>query len=128
MSKDEKGTGEPKDVTSNEEKELRRVYDYLANYYPKSRLMKELEPKESRRQKIMQYKKAPDAVKIVDETGTELSPEQIDEELDRLNAECEALQAKIEEYQNASDRKIHPADLSEAILRLGKRCSKVVVS
>lgn len=32
------GEDEPKDVTSNEEKELRRVYDHLANYYAKSKL------------------------------------------------------------------------------------------
>lgn len=32
-------------VTSNEEKELRRVYDYLANYAPKAALLADLKPK-----------------------------------------------------------------------------------
>lgn len=44
---------DPKDVTSNEEKELRRVYDYLANYAPKSELMAELRPKVRRRRRAI---------------------------------------------------------------------------
>lgn len=47
---------EPKDVTSNEEKELHRVYDYLCNFSPKHKLRKEMAPKLERKQKIMQVR------------------------------------------------------------------------
>ena len=50
---------EPKDVTSNEEKELRRVFDHLANFSPKYKLRRRMQPLLDRRQKIMQFKRNP---------------------------------------------------------------------
>lgn len=121
MSKEE----EPKDVTSNEEKELRRVYDNLANFYPKSKLVKELKPRQEQRNKILAYKKNPDSVTILDERGEEMSDEQIEEELSRLNSEIDSLQAEIDEIANSPSRKIHAADLNEALKQLNHRCTKV---
>jgi Ca2+-binding EF-hand superfamily protein len=115
---------EPKDVTSNEEKELKRVYDYLANYFPKSKLMKQMKPKLDRKQKILQFKKNPEAVKIVDEEGNELTMEQIDRELERLEEEIEILQEEIDEYNAEAGKKISAQDLQEALRHLGKRATK----
>lgn len=118
---------EPKDVTSNEEKELRRVYDYLANYYPKSKLMKQMEPKLERKHKIMQFKKNPEAVKLVDENGAELTNDQIDAELARIEEECEILQEEIDAYNSQAAKKVSAADLQEALKHLGKKATKVEI-
>lgn len=118
------GGEEPKDVTSNEEKELHRVYDYLANFYPKSKLLKELKPRQEQRNKILAYKKNPDSVTILDERGEEMTDEQIEEELSRLDAEIDALQAEIDEIANDPARKIHAADLNECLKQLNHKISK----
>jgi hypothetical protein len=77
-------TEEPKDVTSNEEKELRRVYEHLANFAPKYKLRRRMQPLTDRRQKILQFKRNPDAIRIVDEAGVELTSEQLDAELEHI--------------------------------------------
>lgn len=47
---------EPKDMTANEEKELRRVYDYLANFSPKYKLRRRMQPLLDRKYKILQVR------------------------------------------------------------------------
>lgn len=41
-----------------------------------------------------QFKKNPDAIRIVDEAGVELSPEHLDAELEHINTEVESLQVR----------------------------------
>ena len=116
---------EPKDVTSNEEKELRRVYDHLANYYPKSKLQAQLKPRLEQRSKIMAYKKSPESVTLCNEAGDEMTDEEVDAELTRLNHEIRQLQAKIDKIAEDPGRKIHAPDLNEALRHLNKKCTKV---
>ncbi len=71
-------------MTSNEEKELRRVYEHLANFAPKYKLRRRMQPLTDRRQKILQFKRNPDAIRIVDEAGVELTSEQLDAELEHI--------------------------------------------
>ena len=77
----------PKDVTANELKELERVFEFLCDFAPKNKLNNLLKPKLERKQKILSYKKNPEAVKLVDDTGRELSDDLIDAELQRLEEE-----------------------------------------
>jgi hypothetical protein len=116
---------EPKDMTANEEKELRRVYDYLANFAPKHKLRKRMQPLLDRRYKIMQYKKNPDAIRIVDESGVELSSEHLEAELAHINTEVDSLQAQVAEIDADPTKKINSTDLMDALRALGKECTKV---
>ena len=115
---------EPKDMTANEEKELRRVYDYLANFSPKYKLRKRQQPLLDRKYKILQYKKNPDAIRIVDEAGVELSAEHLEAELEHINAEVENLQNQIAEIDADPAKKINSVDLMDALRALGKECTK----
>ena len=116
---------EPKDVTSNEEKELRRVYDHLANFSPKYKLRKRMQPLLDRKQKIMQFKRNPDAIRIVDEAGVELTPEQLDKELEHIEGEIDTLRVQIDEIDADPTKKIHCVDLMDALHSLGKDSTKV---
>lgn len=119
-----KADEEPKDVTSNEEKELRRVYDHLANYYPKSKLQAQLNPRLEQRAKIMAYKKSPESVTLCNEDNEVMDAQQIEEELSRLNAEIKQIQSKIDKIQEDPHRKIHAPDLNEALRHLNRKCTK----
>ncbi len=116
---------EPKDVTSNEEKELRRVYDHLANFSPKYKLRKRMQPLLDRKQKIMQFKRNPDAIRIVDEAGVELTPDQLEKELEHIEGEIDTLKIQIDEIDADPTKKIHCVDLMDALHSLGKDSTKV---
>lgn len=119
--------GDPKDMTANEEKELRRVYDYLAHFAPKHKLRRRMQPMQDRKYKIQQFKKNPDAIRIVDEAGVELSPEHLEAELEHINSELESLQTQINEIDADPAKKITSQDLTDALRALGKECTKVRV-
>ena len=116
---------EPKDVTANELKELERVFDFLCDFAPKNKLNNLLKPKLERKQKILSYQKNPEAVKLVDDTGRELSDDLIDAELQRLEEEISDIEGQINTIKSKPDKKIKPKDLQEALAFLGKRSSKV---
>lgn len=114
----------PKDVTANELKELERVFEFLCDFAPKNKLNNLLKPKLERKQKILSYKKNPEAVKLVDDTGRELSDDLIDAELQRLEEEIGDIEAQINTIKSKQDKKVKPKDLQEALAFLGKRSSK----
>lgn len=113
-----------KDVTANELKELKRVFDFLCDFAPKNKLTGQLKPKLERKQKILQYKRNPEAVKLVDDSGKELEEDLIDGELARLEAEIAELQAQIDTIKAKADKRIKPKDLQDALSFLGKKTSK----
>lgn len=119
------GKPEPKDVTQDESKQLERVFNYLCDFAAKNKLFKEREPKLERKSKILAYKKNPEAVKIIDETGRELSPEEIDFELRKIDDECADITQRIEKIEAKEEKKIKPRDLLEALGKLGKKATKV---
>jgi len=119
------GKPEPKDVTQDESKQLERVFNYLCDFAAKNKLFKEREPKLERKSKILAYKKNPEAVKIIDETGRELTPMEIDAELRKIDEECADITQRIEKIEAKEVKKIKQRDLLEALGKLGKKSAKV---
>jgi hypothetical protein len=103
------------EVSQNDLRELRRVFDWVANFAPKHKIERELKPKLERRVKLALFKRNPDSVKIVDETGVELPMAVVEREDQRLEAECRGLQGKIDEINAKPDthneKAIHGRDL-----------------
>ena len=116
----------PQGVTQNEYKELKRVFEFLANFAPKQKLRRELEPRAERRAKIQSFKAHMDSMKMVDETGQEVPLRVIDEELRRIEHDIHGLQRRIESLDAIpqSDKKIHCRDLQLALAFLGKQADK----
>ena len=117
---------EPKDVSQNEFRELKRVFDYMADFAPKYKLRKDLQPRLDRVAKIQAYYKNPEAVKIVDESGEELGAAVLAAELERLEREIASVQGAIDAIDARPDevKKIHPRDLQQALAFLGKHTEK----
>ena len=117
---------EPKDVSQNEYRELKRVFDYMADFAPKYKLRKDLQPRLDRKAKIQAYYKNPEAVKIVDELGEGLSAGVLAAELERLEREIASVQGQIDAIDARPDdvKKIHPRDLQQALAFLGKHAEK----
>jgi len=114
-------------ISQNEQRELKRVFDFMCDFAPKHRLRKELQPRADRKAKIMSFKKNPEAVKIVDEAGHELSEDILDAELLILDKEMNELQHQIDQIDAKPDteKKVHPRDLQQALAFLGKHTDKV---
>ena len=113
-------------VSQNDLKELRRVFDFLADFAPKNKLRRELQPKLERRAKIAMFLRNPEAVKMVDETGAELPMAVVTLEDKRLEDECRELAARVDAVAAKGDdvKRIHPRDLFTALEFLGKPTNK----
>ena len=113
-------------VSHNDIKDLRRVYDFLADFAPKNKLRRELQPKLERRAKIAMFLRNPESVKMVDETGAELPMAVVTLEDKRLEAECRELAARVDGISGKGDdvKRIHPRDLFTALEYLGKPTNK----
>ena len=114
------------EVSQNDLRELRRVFDFLSDFAPKHKLRRELQPKQERRAKIATFLRNQESVKIVDETGAELPLAVVTLEDRRLEEECGALTRRISDIDAKSDavKRIHPRDLLTALEFLGKATSK----
>ncbi len=113
--------------SANEVRELARVFSFLASFAPKHKLRKELQPRVERKAKIMAFKRNPEAVKIVDESGAEVPPAVLDVELARLEAEAGELQAAVDvlDAKPDAEKRVQPRDLQQALAFLGKHTDKV---
>ena len=111
-------------MNAMEEKELKRVFDHLQSYGRRSKLLKQLQPKMKRREKIEQHQLAPDEVKITDAHGNLMVQTQIEQEFNKLNNEIRALKAKVESLNNAKVKKISKNDLGLALKDMGKACTQ----
>ena len=114
----------PKDMTSGEEKELRRVFDRLAQYLPKSKIYGQLNLKRERVSKIKAHKKSPDAINITDTSGKTLSEEQVDALHLRLTEEIAGHEKEIQRFDFDPARNISRDDLCCALSELGKKSTK----
>ena len=116
-----------KDMTQNEYRELRRVFSFLSNYATKQRLRRELAPRAERRDRIREFLRSPDTMKLVDETGEEVPEAAIAAELARLEEDIADSQRRIDACDAGpeSERKIYARDLQHALATLGKPCEKV---
>lgn len=114
-------------INQQEEKELRRVFQHLANYKLRSARMGKLEPKQKRKAKIQQHQKNPDEIKIMDENGNQMSETQIEAEFNTLNQEIASLSEEINLINKPTDGKkpsVSKIDLAHALKAMGKSCTK----
>ena len=97
-----------KGMTAAETKELRRVFDYCANFLPKQEIYAKLNPFLDRKNDLVAFVNNPDAVEVKDDEGNIMEADSINEELEALNVKIEELQKRIASYDNNPTKKIHP--------------------
>ena len=112
------------EITKQEEKELLRVFDYLANHLAKLRIMETLQPKLDRRSTIEAHKKSSAAIKVHNQAGQVMTEEEIESERVVVEEEIEVLQAQIERLNSEEGKTIGPLDLQAALKKLGTNPSK----
>jgi len=114
------------DIAPTEEKELRRVYDTLTGYLPKSKLFAKLKPLEELVYRIQQHKSNPEGIPVYDpETRRrELSEEEIKALHEESVPKIEELSSKIADFDKDPNRKIRAPDLNECLRGLGYKASK----
>ena len=112
------------EITKQEEKELLRVFDYLANHLAKLRVMETLQPKLDRRSTIEAHKKSSAAIKVHNQAGQVMTEEEIESERVVVEEEIEVLQAQIERLNSEEGKTIGPLDLQAALKKLGTNPSK----
>ncbi|KAJ8602185.1 hypothetical protein CTAYLR_003521 [Chrysophaeum taylorii] len=100
-------------MTAQEESQLRRVYSLLCDYGAKRQVYKVLRPKEERYEVLR--------AKLSDE---EVAGSELASELQSLSADIDELKDKIQRLEAASDGRITPTDLMEAMKALGKKTTK----
>eukprot|EP01029_Cantina_marsupialis_P028732 TRINITY_DN777939_c0_g1_i1.p1 TRINITY_DN777939_c0_g1~~TRINITY_DN777939_c0_g1_i1.p1 ORF type:complete len:243 (-),score=69.28 TRINITY_DN777939_c0_g1_i1:278-1006(-) len=114
----------PKDVTTNEEKELRRVYDHLASFQPKSRVQAKLSKRLDRMEKLNTFKKNVHSLKVMDAKGRSMTEEEADAEIAELQEIINELQDRIAELSDDPAKKITANDLQTALRKLGRVYAK----
>ena len=113
-----------KGKTAAETKELRRVFDYCANFLPKQEIYAKLNPFLDRKTDLVAFINNPDAIEVKDDDGNIMDADSINEELEALNVKIEELQKRINAFDSNPTKKIHPEDLNEAMKVLGRKCTK----
>ena len=116
------------EITKQEQKELHRVFDYLANHTAKAKVMVVLQPKLDRRSTMDAHAKSAAAIKVMNAAGHVMTEDEIDAEREVLEEEIEVLQAQVDGLGHEGGKKISAADLAEALAKLGRHASKKVVS
>jgi len=111
-------------ISTNEEKELSRVFNTLAAFQQKSRIESALAPKKLRRDKLLAHKKSPESMTIEDACGEAMSDEEVNREYEALRLEIASLEKEMSAYDADPNRKIKAGDLSECLKALGKQTSK----
>ena len=111
-------------LMAGEEKELDRVFRRLCNFAVKAKKLKVLNPKQKRLQKIVNHKKRPDAVKIMDADGNEMDEAAIDEDFDKLSADIRKIEGEIRKIDEKPE-KVTLDDLNAALRSLGVKKKKV---
>lgn len=119
MAEDETRRG----ILREEERELRRVFDYMCNYAPLSRVYRQLNPLKERLTKLKAFRKSPDAVKVYDSEGNVMTEEQVNEEFEMVVAKIDELEEEIRRY-DTPDKMIRVEDLAEILRSLGKRVTR----
>lgn len=112
-------------IKGPEMKQLQRSFNFMANFVPVNEIRIKIKPKAERKRKIMDHKRNPDNVVVLNDKNEVMTEEEIDEELKQILADIEALEAQIDEIQSRPDRKIEAKDLSEVLRNLGRKCTKV---
>eukprot|EP00937_MAST-01D_sp_MAST-1D-sp2_P002939 g2939.t1 len=114
------------EINAQEEKELKRVFGYLAGYVPRNKLRELLRPKQERQDALQKY------LKHLDEAPPPgiSRPEQAELELNDpgrgLLKQIRDIEARIEKVNNPAHgtKVITKGDLAGALRALGKRCTR----
>ncbi|CAM9528607.1 unnamed protein product [Chrysoparadoxa australica] len=107
------------EISAQEEKGLRRVYDRLCDFKQKEKLRKEIQGCQERLDSM-----ANPAAESTGEKKTTLSDDQMQQETERLNQVIERCQDEISRLEANPDRKIRAPDVSENLKFLGKKTNK----
>jgi len=102
------------EITSQEEQQLRRVYDLLCDYHARSHLKREYAQREEKLTAVSVKKPRPGVTEDMGQAA----------EITKLTEEMSLLDTDIRRLAEREDRKIRLADLGEALRALGKKCSK----
>ena len=113
-----------KGMTATEQKELRRVFNHLANFLPKQSIYAELNPLVERSSQLTHFLKNPEVLKVHDLDGNEMRSDDVVREKADLQLKIDELRKRIQDYDNSPTSKIHAADLNEAMRMLGRKCTK----
>ncbi|KAG1684132.1 hypothetical protein DVH05_010561 [Phytophthora capsici] len=119
-----------KGMIAQEERELRRVFDHLSSYRQKKRLTLTINESKERRQRLEASKNNPEVSALLNEKGTKMTREEIEDELRKVDQTLEKAVSDQTALQNGSShsRVIKNEDLYEAIKALGKVSSKKEIS
>ena len=118
-------------MTQNEQRELKRVFTFLAGFAAKHRLRVALQPALERRARLEAHLRTPDAVRLAGGGETALTPALIEPELRALAAEIAALRGRIDAVDarppdgGRDARRISARALQMALAHLGKRAVRV---
>uniref|UniRef100_A0A7S2RYL3 Calmodulin n=1 Tax=Mucochytrium quahogii TaxID=96639 RepID=A0A7S2RYL3_9STRA len=113
-----------KPFSQNEEKELHRVFNKMANFAVKKKIYEKLQPMKDHRDKILAHRNSPDTVIVFDENQNQMQEDEIGPEYNRLKTEIAVLEKEINTLNKDPNRKIRPVDLNECLKTLGKNCSR----
>ena len=97
-----------KGMTAAETKELRRVFDHLANFLPKQDIYKRLSPYLDRKTDLVAYHHNPDAIEVKDDDGNVMDADAVDAELEVLNTKVEELQSTRSARRSANKKRFEP--------------------
>jgi Ca2+-binding EF-hand superfamily protein len=117
-----------KGMIAQEERELRRVFDHIASYRQKRKINALIATAKERRGRLEVSKNNPEVSPLLNEKGTKMTKEEIEEELKRLDVSLEKFAAELTALQTNPSKCIKHEDLFEAIKTLGKVCSKKEIS
>ena len=126
---------EPKGMNAQEEKELRRVFDHVANFRAKNKLASVLQEKNERKLQLEISRKNPKGVPTIDAKGNRMTEEEIRDEIQRVGDDIEKKKAELSAVNNHPHKAIRHEDLADAIKvqycsigsdtqALGKSCTK----
>jgi Ca2+-binding EF-hand superfamily protein len=110
---------------AGELRDLRRVFDHLANYVPRKSLNGVLAERSDKLSKLKDFMDNPATGQpVIGDNGVEIGKYQAPEEYRKLNEEISDLKQSEKKLTNDANKKITIRDLDAALRSLGRNCSK----
>lgn len=117
-----------KGMVAQEEKELRRVFEYVASYRSKKRLHNNITNLTLRRQNLRQQCDDPDFTNVMCGSKETRTRDQLEIELHEVEEQIQSSSLELAALQNSSSKCIRHEDLYDVMKSLGKTCTKKEVS
>lgn len=117
-----------KGMIAQEERELRRVFEYLTSYRQKKRITAAMTTAKDRRARLLESKANPDVSPLLTEKGVKMSKDEMDDELKRLDQTLDKSAQELSALNSSVAKFIRHEDLYDAIKALGKVCAKKEIS